>query len=101
MRSRWIGGNLGAPAALEAGARRFAMALGRALECALLVGHAAWAAETGHADAPRLAAAARRLAIDGVDSVHDGGDLAADAKLSRRGRRRADRAPARLDTLRV
>ena len=78
--TKWIGGSLGSPDALEAGARRFALTLGRALECALLTGHAAWCAETRHAAAPRLAAAARRFAANGVDLVHDGLD-AADAKL--------------------
>jgi alkylation response protein AidB-like acyl-CoA dehydrogenase len=52
----------------EAGARRFALTLGRALELALLVDHAAWAAAQGdHAPS----AAARRLARNGVDSVCD------------------------------
>jgi alkylation response protein AidB-like acyl-CoA dehydrogenase len=78
--TRWISGALATPDALEAGARRFAMTLGRALECALLVGHATWAAGAGHADAPRLAAAARRFAANGVDQIQDA-DLAADAKL--------------------
>ncbi len=78
--TKWIGGSLGSPDALEAGARRFALTLGRALECALLTGHAAWCAETQHPAAPRLAAAARRFAANGVDLIHDGVD-AADAKL--------------------
>ena len=77
----WIGGALGSPDALEAGARRFAMTIGRALECALLVGHATWCAEAKHADAARMAAAARRFAVNGVDLIHDGGELAADAAL--------------------
>ena len=54
--------------ALEAGARRFALTLGRALELALLVDHAAWS--SAHGDlAP--SAAARRLARQGVDLVCD------------------------------
>jgi len=64
------------PAAIEAGARRFALTLGRALELALLVDHAAWAA--GHGDR-RPAAAARRFAQNGVDLVRDG-DMSDDAK---------------------
>lgn len=53
---------------LEAGARRFALTLGRALELSLLVDHAAWAA--AHGDRT-TAAAARRLARQGVDVVSD------------------------------
>jgi alkylation response protein AidB-like acyl-CoA dehydrogenase len=53
--------------ALEAGARRFALTLGRALELALLARHARWSlAEEGDA---RPLAAARRLARHGVDLV--------------------------------
>jgi hypothetical protein len=54
--------------AVEAGARRFTLTLGRALELALLVDHAGWAAARGDA---RPAAAARRLARHGVDLVLD------------------------------
>jgi alkylation response protein AidB-like acyl-CoA dehydrogenase len=59
------------PRALEAGARRLTLTLGRALELALLVDHAAWA--TQHGDT-RPAAAARRLAGNGVDLVRDEDD---------------------------
>jgi alkylation response protein AidB-like acyl-CoA dehydrogenase len=52
----------------EAGARRFALTLGRALELALLVEHATWAESHGDR-AP--AAAARRLARNGLDLVSD------------------------------
>jgi alkylation response protein AidB-like acyl-CoA dehydrogenase len=52
--------------ALEAGARRFALTLGRALEAALLSHHAQWALERGD---PRPAAAARRLAANGLDLI--------------------------------
>jgi alkylation response protein AidB-like acyl-CoA dehydrogenase len=62
--------------AVEAGARRFALTLGRALELALLVDHAAWAAGRGDG-AP--AAAARRFARTPVDLVIDD-DMADDAK---------------------
>src|ERR1700722_20951752 len=47
------------PPALEAGARRFNLTVGRAMELALLVDHAAWAHGKGD---PRPAAAARRFA---------------------------------------
>ncbi|HSU15114.1 acyl-CoA dehydrogenase family protein [Longimicrobium sp.] len=50
--------------AVQAGARRFAMTLGRALETALLAAHAQWALDRGDA---RPAAAARRLAANGID----------------------------------
>jgi alkylation response protein AidB-like acyl-CoA dehydrogenase len=57
------------PAALEAGARRLALTLGRAIELALLVDHAAWAAARGDR---RPAAAARCFAGRGVDLLLDG-----------------------------
>jgi alkylation response protein AidB-like acyl-CoA dehydrogenase len=50
---------------VEAGARRFALTLGRALEAALLARHAQWAADAGGGRAE--AAAARRLAANGLD----------------------------------
>jgi alkylation response protein AidB-like acyl-CoA dehydrogenase len=56
------------PAALEAGARRFTLTLGRATQLALLVEHAAWALGQGDR---RPAAAARRFAANGVDLVRD------------------------------
>ena len=55
------------PAARAAGARRFALTLGRVLELAHLAGHAAWALRAA-AD-PRPAAAARRLARNGIDLI--------------------------------
>jgi hypothetical protein len=63
--------------AVEAGARRFALTLGRALQLALLVDHAAWAASKGD---PRPAAAARRFARTPIDLVLDD-DTAEDARL--------------------
>jgi hypothetical protein len=55
--------------ATEAGARRFALTLGRALALALLCDHATWSArEQGDA---RPVAAARRFARSGVDLVVD------------------------------
>jgi alkylation response protein AidB-like acyl-CoA dehydrogenase len=54
---------------LEAGARRFAMTLGRSLELALLANHAQWCLD--HNFGPRAAAAARRFAMTGVDQIAD------------------------------
>jgi acyl-CoA dehydrogenase len=51
----------------EAGARRFALTLGRALQAALLAAHAQWEAGRGEQDAAR---GALRLALNGVDLVH-------------------------------
>lgn len=54
---------------LEAGARRFALTLGRALSLALLARHAQWSLdEEGDA---RAAAAARRFAANGIDLITD------------------------------
>jgi alkylation response protein AidB-like acyl-CoA dehydrogenase len=64
------------PVALEAGARRFALTLGRAVELALLVDQGAWSLERGDG---RTAAAARRFARHGVDLVLDD-DALADAR---------------------
>lgn len=64
----WLKENYTAdPAALEAGARRFAMTLGRAAELALLCRHAAWARAEGKGG--RAAAAASRFAQRGVDLI--------------------------------
>ena len=64
---------------VEAGARRFALTLGRTLALALLVDHAAWALT--HERDPRPGAAARRFARAGVDLLgSDDGD-AQDAAL--------------------
>jgi hypothetical protein len=54
----------------EAGARRFALTLGRTAELALLLGHARWCAANGRGE--RAAAAARRLANHGIDLIVDG-----------------------------
>jgi acyl-CoA dehydrogenase len=59
----------GGRAAVETGARRFALTLGRGLELALLVHHAQWAHD--QAKDPLPAAAARRLAAHGVDLLTD------------------------------
>lgn len=53
---------------VEAGARRFALTLGRALQVALLAQHAQWEAQRGQGDAAR---AARRLAMNGIVLIHD------------------------------
>jgi acyl-CoA dehydrogenase len=55
--------------ALEAGARRFAMTLGRTLELALLIKHAQWSQD--HEADGRATAAARRFANSGIDLLVD------------------------------
>jgi acyl-CoA dehydrogenase len=64
---------------LEAGARRFMLTVGRAMELALLVDHAAWAHKKGDEGAASVAAAARRFAAAPVDFVVDH-DLSEDAR---------------------
>ncbi len=64
-------------AAVEAGARRFALTLGRALELAYLVEHASWA--LGQAGDERPAALARWFAASAVDLIVEA-DLRADAE---------------------
>ncbi|MGH8751267.1 MAG: acyl-CoA dehydrogenase family protein [Burkholderiales bacterium] len=59
---------IGQPA-LEAGARRFALTLGRAIELALLANHAQWA--LAQEQDSRSAAAARRFCAAGVDLICD------------------------------
>lgn len=59
----------GEPKRLEAGARRFAMTLGRTLELALLIKHAQWSQD--HEGDGRAIAAARRFASSGVDQIVD------------------------------
>jgi len=63
----WLAGALGDPADVEAGARRFALTLGRAHELALLVAHAQWCLDRDRG--PRAAAAARRFAAHGIDQL--------------------------------
>ena len=53
--------------ALEAGARRFSLTLGRIMEFALLVKHAKWSKEHEHDE--RAAAVARRFAASGIDLI--------------------------------
>ena len=54
---------------LEAGARRFAMTLGRALELALLINQAQWSLD--HEHDTRSTASARRFAQSGIDLIVD------------------------------
>ena len=56
--------------ALEAGARRFSLTLGRLVELALLIRHAQWSRENERDG--RSAAAARRFALSGVDLIWPG-----------------------------
>jgi acyl-CoA dehydrogenase len=58
------------PPGLEAGARRFALTLGRAMELALLCKHAQWSLE--HEADVRTTAAARRFAGSGIDHLGAG-----------------------------
>jgi len=69
---------------VEAGARRFALTLGRTLALALLVDHAAWA--LAHERDPRSGAAARRFARVGVDLLGGDDGSAEDAALLARDR---------------
>ncbi|MBB4636304.1 acyl-CoA dehydrogenase family protein [Longimicrobium terrae] len=62
----WLGANVADRVMVEAGARRFALTLGRGMEAALLAAHAQWALDRGDA---RPAAAARRLAANGIDQL--------------------------------
>jgi alkylation response protein AidB-like acyl-CoA dehydrogenase len=73
----WVGEAMPDPERLEAGARRFAMTLGRSIELALLCGHAQWCLD--HGFGPRTAAAARRFAMSAIDQIADA--PAADTKL--------------------
>jgi acyl-CoA dehydrogenase len=73
----WVMESMSQPERLEAGARRFAMTLGRSLELALLSAHAQWCIDNLRAPSGaersglRLAAAARRFALNGVDLIAD------------------------------
>ena len=66
---RWLQETLEQPRLLEAGARRFAMTLGRATELALLVDHAQWCLDQGKGE--RALAAARRFARSRIDLIED------------------------------
>src|SRR6185295_5019412 len=67
--SAWVASAMAEPDRLEAGARRFALTLGRSLELALLADHAQWCLANGHG--PRTAAAARRFAQTAIDQIDD------------------------------
>jgi alkylation response protein AidB-like acyl-CoA dehydrogenase len=71
--SAWAHERAGAPLLLEAGARRWALTLGRALELALLVRQADWSLD--HERDARAAAAAIRFARHGVDLLPADGSL--------------------------
>jgi alkylation response protein AidB-like acyl-CoA dehydrogenase len=66
----WLHDAMTSGARLEAGARRFAITLGRSLELALLAEHAQWCLD--HGFGLRTAAAARRFAQAGVDQIVEG-----------------------------
>lgn len=68
------------PDALEAGARRFAMTLGRATALGLLAGHAQWSLD--HERDGRARAAAVRFAANGVDLIVDELDRAQSRDLA-------------------
>jgi alkylation response protein AidB-like acyl-CoA dehydrogenase len=65
----WASGAMSDAARMEAGARRFALTLGRALELSYLCAHAQWCLDTNRG--PRAAAAARRFALHGIDQLRD------------------------------
>jgi len=65
----WVTEAMSQPERLEAGARRFALTLGRSLELALLTNQAQWCLDNGFGG--RTAAAARRFVYSGVDSISD------------------------------
>ncbi|MFL6623831.1 MAG: acyl-CoA dehydrogenase family protein [Sulfurifustis sp.] len=64
----WVGG-AAHPRQLQAGARRFAFTLGRALEAALLIEHATWSVR--HGGDPSAIAAARRFVASPLDTIRD------------------------------
>jgi alkylation response protein AidB-like acyl-CoA dehydrogenase len=66
---RWLQETLEERPLLEAGARRFAMTLGRATELALLIDHAQWCLDQGKGE--RALAAARRFARSRIDLIED------------------------------
>ena len=69
----WVSEKGRGPAEVEAGARGFALTLGRALELAALVRHAQWSLDHEHDG--RARAAAIRFARHGVDRFDDAGSL--------------------------
>jgi len=71
---RWLQDKLSEREQLEAGARRFAMTLGRATELALLANHAQWCLDQGKGE--RALAAARRFARSRIDLIEEESTLA-------------------------
>jgi hypothetical protein len=67
----WLEGAVEDRPTLEAGARRFAMTLGRALELALLVDHAQWCLNQGKGE--RGLAVANRFSRSQIDLIEDEG----------------------------
>ena len=67
----WLQENSAERDHVEAGARRFALTLGRSVELALLCEHAQWCLDHGHGD--RSVAAACRLARSRIDLIEDEG----------------------------
>ncbi|HEY1955564.1 MAG TPA: acyl-CoA dehydrogenase family protein [Polyangiaceae bacterium] len=65
----WVMTHAGDKSAVEQGARRFALTLGRAIELALLCEHAQWALD--HEKDARFAAAARLFAKTPIDLIQD------------------------------
>ena len=63
----WASSTMKDPARLEAGARRLALTLGRALELSYLCAHAQWCMDSGRGN--RAAAAARRFARSAIDQI--------------------------------
>ncbi|HEY4369278.1 MAG TPA: acyl-CoA dehydrogenase family protein [Steroidobacteraceae bacterium] len=61
----------GEAAAVQAGARRIAMTIGRALQLLLLVEHAQWSLDTADEDAAGAIAAARRFATTPIDRLNE------------------------------
>jgi len=71
---QWLQTALEDRPALEAGARRFAMTLGRVLELALLVEHAQWCLDQGKGE--RALAVANRFSRSRIDLIEDENTLA-------------------------
>ncbi len=67
--SAWLSTTFGERELLEAGARRFAMTLGRLVELSLLTEHAQWCLDHGKGE--RALAAARRFARSRIDFIED------------------------------
>jgi hypothetical protein len=65
----WLNQTSSDHTALQSGARRFSLTLGRTMELALLVKHAQWSED--HESDGRTTAAARRFANSGVDLLTD------------------------------